>query len=339
MAVRGPTSPAPFQSAWWLPGPHTQTLWGSLTRFAERVGFRRERLSTPDGDELVLDHFDVEGTARPRLIALHGLEGSSRSVYIQGVCARASELGWASTAVNFRSCARDPRRPRRMLPNRTARLYHSGETTDFALVVETLAGREPGRPLVAFGGSLGGNVLLKWLGENPAQTRIAAAVAVSTPYDLLAGARKLDTGSGRFYTANFLSTLRPKALSVIRRFPQTAQRLNVGRIRRAKTFFEFDDCATAPLHGFTGAEDYYAKSSSISFLERIKTPTLCLSALDDPFLPSSALEAARSRRSSSVEFAVADRGGHLGFVEGRAPWRPRFWAETTAVAWLARFLD
>jgi predicted alpha/beta-fold hydrolase len=297
-------------------------------------------LETPDGDEVVLDHLEGEAPAErvPRLLALHGLEGSSRSVYIQGLCALAAARGWSATAINFRSCARDPFRPRRTLLNRTSRLYHSGETSDFGLVVETLAQRLPERPLVAFGGSLGGNVLLKWLGENPGQTRIAASVAVSTPYDLLAGARMLERGSGRLYGANFLTTLKPKALSVLKRFPELSGRLEERKIRRARTLMEFDEVATAPLHGFAGAEDYYAKSSSLAFLGRITAPTLCLSALDDPFLPPSAVAAAEAEASRAVEFVIPVRGGHLGFVEG-SPWKPRFWAEGTAIEWLARRLD
>ena len=327
-----------FRPGWGLRGPHVQTLWGPITRSSRRVRFRREVLETPDGDELILDHVDAGEPALPRVLVLHGLEGSSRSVYVQGICALAAERGWAATAINFRSCARDPERPRRVLPNRTARLYHSGETSDFALVVDTLARREPARPLAAFGGSLGGNVLLKWLGENPGQKRIAAAVAVSTPYDLAAGARMLMRGAGRLYTANFLATLRPKALSVLRRFPEAGASLDAGAIRRAKTLFEFDEVATAPLHGFAGAEDYYARSSSLAVLGRIATPALCLSALDDPFLPASAVEAAVATASSTVEFVNSDRGGHLGFVEGSA-WKPRWWAERTALAWLRRRVE
>ena len=165
-----------FSPAWWLPGPHLQTAWGRVARSRRQVAFVREILETPDGDELVLDH--VEGPAgSPRLIALHGLEGSSYSVYVQGFLAAAARLGWRGTALNFRSCARDPARLSRMLPNRRPRLYHSGETSDLDFVVRTLAAREPGTPLFAAGASLGGNVLLKWLGENPDQRLVAAAAA------------------------------------------------------------------------------------------------------------------------------------------------------------------
>jgi predicted alpha/beta-fold hydrolase len=307
-----------------------------VARSSRQVAFVRELLETPDGDELVLDH--VEGPAgSPRLIALHGLEGSSYSVYVQGFLAAAARHGWRGTAVNFRSCARDPARLSRMLPNRRPRLYHSGETSDFDFAVRTLAAREPGAPLFAAGASLGGNVLLKWLGENPDQRLVAAAAALSTPYDLAAGSRHLETPLGAFYVRGFLSTLRPKTFEVARRFSEAAARIDLGRVARCRTFRDFDDVATGPLHGFAGAEDYYARSSSLNFLGRIRTPTLCLSAEDDPFLPVSVLARAAAAASPAVTFVTTRGGGHIGFVSGSAPWRPEYPAEEGAVRWLAEF--
>ena len=161
-----------------------------------------------------------------------------------------------------------------MLRNRRPRLYHSGETSDLDYVIANLASREPETPLLAIGASLGGNVLLKWLGENPGQRMVVAAAAVSTPYDLAAGARHLETPLGRLYVGGFLGTLRPKALDVIERFPQAAARIDRTRLLRSRTFRDFDDAATGPLHGFAGAEDYYSRSSSINFLGRIQTSTV-----------------------------------------------------------------
>ena len=327
-----------FFPAWWLPGPHLQTAWGRLVRQQRLVAFVREVLETPDGDDLVLDH--VEGAAgSPRLIALHGLEGSSYSVYVQGFLAAAARRGWRGTAINFRSCARDPALLSRMLKNRRPRLYHSGETSDLDFVVRTLAAREPGTPLFAAGASLGGNVLLKWLGENPKQRMVAAAAALSTPYDLAAGSRHLESFSGGLYVRGFLGTLRPKAFDVARRFPEAAARIDLGRLARCRTFWEFDDVATGPLHGFAGAEDYYARSSSVSFLPRIETSTLCLSAEDDPFLPVSVLERAAAAAPPAVTFVTTRKGGHIGFVSGAAPWRPEYPAEEGAIGWLADSFD
>jgi predicted alpha/beta-fold hydrolase len=323
-----------FSASWWLPGAHLQTGWGRIARRRRLVSFHRERLTTPDGDELVLDH--VEGAAgSPRLLVLHGLEGSSYSVYVQGMLQIASARGWRATALNFRSCARDPRDLERMLPNRRPRLYHSGETSDLDFVVRTLAAREPQRPLIAAGVSLGGNVLLKWLGEHPGQTPVRAAAAVSVPYDLAEGSRHLESPVGRVYAGTFLRTLRRKVIETVERFPAES-RVDVERARRARTFFEFDDGATAPLHGFAGAEDYYAQSSSLRFLPRITTPTLCLSAEDDPFLPLPVLGRVAKAASPSVELLTTRRGGHIGFVSGPLPWSPRYWAEERVIDWLSR---
>ncbi len=337
-AENGPSSgPGPFRPAAWLPGPHLQTVWGRLARSRRQVALRREVLETPDGDDLVVDH--VDGPAgTPRGIVLHGLEGSSYSVYAQGLLLEMRRRGWRGTAMNFRSCARDPADLERMLPNRRPRLYHSGETQDLDFLVRTLAARDPAAPLFAVGVSLGGNVLLKWLGEARPPRPIAAAVAISTPYDLAASARQLDTVLGRAYTAGFLSTLKGKAVDVRRRFPEAAGSIDLPRALAARTFWEFDDAANAPLHGFEGADDYYRRASSLGYLPGIEAPTLCLSAADDPFLPAEALERARRAAPPSVEFAVTPRGGHIGFVSGRAPWDARYWAEGFAIDWVARTL-
>ena len=263
---------------------------------------------------------------------LHGLEGSSYSVYVQGLLSAAARRGWRATALNFRSCARHPARLREMVPNKRPRLYHSGETSDLDFVVRTLTARDPAARLLAAGSSLGGNVLLKWLGENSGQRMIAAAAAVSTPYDLNAGSRHLERGVGRLYVRGFLATLRAKALAAVRRFPEAAARIDVERVARSRTFREFDDAATGPLHGFAGADDYYDRSSSIRFLAAVRTPTLCLSSEDDPFLPAAVLPKARAAASSSVRFVTTRRGGHVGFVSGTFP---RYWAEETVLTWLA----
>ena len=305
------------------------------------MALRREALATPDGDELLLDHADgpFDGPAAgPRLLVLHGLEGSSNSVYVQGLLEAGGRAGFRGVALNFRSCARDPADLARMLPNRRPRLYHSGETEDLDFVARTLVARETGVPLVVVGVSLGGNVLLKWLGEQGERAPVAAAAALSTPYDLAASARHLGSAVGRIYVARFLATLKAKARSVAERFPETAARVDLERALAARDFREFDDAATAPLHGFAGAEDYYARSSSLGFLPRIAKPTLCLSALDDPFLPGETPPRARAAASTAIEFRTTPQGGHIGWVSGPWPWRPRYWAEELAIDWLAAAL-
>jgi predicted alpha/beta-fold hydrolase len=308
-----------FNPPWWLRNAHLQTAWGRLTRSRRLVPLRRELVTTPDDDVLALDHLDAE---HPRLhfVLLHGLEGSSRSVYMQGMLSLIARRGDAATAINFRSCA---------LPNRRPRFYHSGETSDFDFVVRRLASQSQ-VPIVAAGASLGGNVLLKWLGEHPGERLVRAAATLSVPYDLGAGARYLDESRiGRFYVGLFLRSLKQKVRRVVREHPHVV--LDLAAAMRAKTFRDFDDAATAPLHGFTSAEDYYARSSSIHFVGRITVPTLCVSAADDPFLPPDVLPRVRAAASPHVTFLITEHGGHVGFVGERR----LYWAEERVVEWLS----
>lgn len=327
------TTTGAYKPAWWLPSPHLQTVWGRTVRPRQAVPFRRESLMTPDGDELLLDH-SGDDAASGRVIFLHGLEGSSNSVYVQGMAQLALRRGLAVTAMNFRSCARDPNDLNRHLPNRSPRLYHSGETTDFDFVARELARRSPGAALHAIGVSLGGNVLLKWLGENPGQQLVRSAAALSAPYDLGAGGAYMEAGLGPFYVRAFVRTLVGKAIRIVREFPETASKLDIAKIARSSTFRDFDEFATAPLHGMSGADDYYAKCSSIRVLDRITTPTLCLNAKDDPFLPPAVLDRVRELAPPCAEVIVTERGGHIGFVSGSLR-APRYWAEELAVEWVA----
>jgi predicted alpha/beta-fold hydrolase len=309
-------------------------MWGRLARPRRLVRYRREIVATEDGDELVLDHVDAPKGA-PRLLLLHGLEGSSYSVYIQGLATLGRRSGLAVTALNFRSCARPPDDLGTMLPNKRPRFYHSGDTGDADFVIRLLHARAPDVPLLVAGASLGGNVLLKWLGENPGQTLVRAAATMSVPYDLAAGAEILERGAGSFYVAVFLRTLKQKLRDLLARFPEAKTVIDTEKTFAARTFREFDDAATGPLHGFTGADDYYARSSSIFFVGRITTPTLCISSEDDPFLPAEALHRVRAAASDALMCVFTEHGGHVGFVAGPSPKRPVYWAEETMVNWLA----
>jgi predicted alpha/beta-fold hydrolase len=290
-------------------------------------------LTTPDDDDLVLDH--VSGPAgSPRVLVLHGLEGSAHSLHTQGLALLVARAGWRCTVMNFRSCARDTRDIEQRLPNRRPRLYHSGETGDMDFVVRTLAAREPASSLHALGFSLGGNVLLKWLGEQGRASAIRSAAVISVPYDLAAASRYLERPVGRFYYRHFGTRLKTKALDLLARFPRETSHVDPDRVRYARTFHEFDECLTAPLHGFASADDYYARSSSLPYLARVAVPTLCLSSEDDPFFPGDAVYRARDAASPDVRFAITPWGGHTGFISGEWPWRPRYWAEESAVDWL-----
>jgi hypothetical protein len=254
------------------------------------------------------------------VLVLHGLEGSSRSHYVVGLLRQARARGWRGVAMHFRSCSGEL--------NRQPRLYHSGETGDLAAVVDRLVRREPEVRLGAVGTSLGGNVLLKWLGEQgdgaPAQLR--AAVGVSVPFDLASCARRLDRGLHRaLYAANFLSTMRRKVRDKARMFPAF---VDVEAAWRARTFAEYDRVVTAPLGGFADEVDYWRRASSGPYLAAIRRPTLLISALDDPMVPAESLPDPAGL-PAHVRAEFVPHGGHAGFLEG--PWAATSWAERRAL--------
>lgn len=326
----GPAPPLrPFRAPAWARGPHAQTILGRALRRGRVAGLRRERWPTPDGDFLDLDLTDDPEPEAPLVLVLHGLEGSSRRGYVQEALRAVRRRGMAGAALNFRGCSGEP--------NRLPRAYHSGETGDPALVVERLAERFPERPLGALGFSLGGNVLLKLLGEGRggSRGRIDAAAAVSVPYDLAAGARLLErTRWGRLYGRWFLRSLRAK---VRRKARLLDGRVDLRAALASRTLRAFDDALTAPLHGFRDADHYYAESSAARYLEGVRIPTLLVHAEDDPFLPAEVLPDDQVERNPWLTPAFVPRGGHVGFVDG-APWAPRFWAEESAAAFLAASL-
>lgn len=309
------TATDPFHPARWLPGPHAQTIAGRLLRRPRLPAFRRVRFETPDADFVDLDFAPGGRADAPLVLVLHGLEGSARRGYAIHTYDQLGKRGLRAVGLNFRSCSGEP--------NRTARMYHSGETEDLRFILAELARR--GDPVsAAIGYSLGGNALLKFLGEEGAAAPLAAAAAVSVPYDLGAGADALErTRMGRFYTRRFLKPLVAKANA---KEALLRDHCDLDRVRRARSFREFDDAATAPIHGFADAADYYARSSSASFLERIRVPTLLVHAGDDPFLPAASIPHAAIADNPCLETAFTKAGGHVGFVMG-PPWAPRFWAE------------
>jgi uncharacterized protein len=316
----------PFRPAAWLPGPHAQTVAGRLLRRPDPPAFRRERIELPDGDFLDLDHPPGPGAGAPVVLLLHGLEGSARRGYAINLYRELARRGVQAVGMNFRSCSGEP--------NRSARSYHSGETEDILHVLELLAARHPDVPRGAVGFSLGGNALLRLLGElgESAGRLVRAAAAVSVPYDLAAGADTLGaSAAGRLYTRVFLRTLVAK-LKV--RHHLVAGLCSLDEVRAARSFRAFDDAATAPLHGFADADEYYRLCSSGERLPGIRVPTLLIHAHDDPFLPGRYFPRHHVATNPCLDAVVTRRGGHVGFIEG-PPWAPRFWAESEAARFLA----
>lgn len=314
----------PFRPAWWLSGPHAQTLGARMLRSKSGLVHRRERWSTVDDDFLDLDFFESPGLGDNVLvILLHGLEGSTDSGYMLEIARRLAANGVASVGLNFRSCSGEM--------NRGRRLYHSGETSDLRFVIQSLREQNPARRLAAAGVSLGGNVLLKYLGENPSSADLVAAAAWSVPFDLAAGARFMEHGFARQYVGRLLRSLKAKVRA---RKDEIGRFLDLERTLRAKTFWEFDDAATAPLHGFAGADDYYHRSSSAAFIPEITVPTVIIHSRNDPFLPADAIPEAAMRANPAVTPVISDHGGHVGFVSGSSPVAPWFWAEEFIARWL-----
>jgi len=305
-----------YEAPWWLPGGHLQTLVAALAP-APRIAWRRERWDTPDGDFIDLDWTGTETANAGAVLAIfHGLEGSSNSPYARAVAALALRRGYRCVVPHFRGCSGQL--------NRLPRAYHSGDSAEIGWILERLgAAHAASGTLHAVGISLGGNALLKHLGEAGEGALVRRAAAISAPLDLAAASRQLDRGFGReLYTRVFLSTLKNKTLQKLRA-GQIA--VDEARLARARTFFEFDDTVTAPLHGFAGAEDYWARSSSGPYLARIRVPTLVLNARNDPFLPAAALDtAAAALRAipSPVTIDFPRTGGHAGFP-GRRRWLAR----------------
>lgn len=325
------TALPPFRRAWWLSNPHAQTMWGRFARRRPNTRTSHECLESPDGDSIELYHVEGARTS-PRVLLLHGLEGSERSHYVGGLLSEAAARGWGATLMVFRGCG--------AAPNVARRFYHSGETNDFAHVFEVLASRWQDASWCVAGVSLGGNVLLKWLGERcgAVADRVRAAAAISVPFDLEAGSRHISRGFARVYDRSFLNSLRRKALAKLARYPDLFDR---AQLNRARTVFDFDNAVTGPVHGFVDAHDYYSKSSSLGYLARIQVPTLLLSSRDDPFLPSSVLDRVAVAVCANATFEVEfhESGGHVGFVCGRWPWRAEYYAERRTFEFFDRVME
>jgi uncharacterized protein len=251
---------------------------------------------------------------------LHGLEGTVRSHYAQALLNEAAVRNWGADLLIFRSCGSEL--------NHTRRFYHSGETTDLAFVLEKIVHQFPAAPLALAGVSLGGNVLLKFLGERGSNLphQLKAAAAISVPFDLARSSVRINRGFSRFYQQFFLNSLKEKAQEKAMRFPDLAPREEIAAL---KTLEDFDNLITGPLHGFRDAHDYYERSSSLPWLHRIRLNTLLLSAVDDPMLPPEVLDEVRelAKNNPALDLEFVQKGGHAGFVTGSVPGRPFYYAE------------
>ena len=308
--------PSEFKPARWLKHRHLQTVFPSLPwAWRQPAAFRREALDLPDGDVTAVDWLcdaDTLPKSAPLLVILHGLEGSAKSSYARMLMHAAVERGWRPCVLNCRDCG-DYR-------NRLPRRYHAGETNDIRYFLKTRHELGQIGPMLAVGYSLGGNVLLKYLGESGSNSRLNAAGAVCVPLDLYKCSEALNTGFSKIYQRHLLKNMKN---SLRRKFDQHTAAFDWPRALAATTFADFDDAVTAPLHGFSNMHDYYDKCSSARFLKDIVRPTLIINALDDPFMTPGVIPASESL-SEHVTLEVAEGGGHVGFIEGGMPWRPKY---------------
>ena len=306
-----------FKPARWLKHRHLQTIYPSLPwAYREWPELRREILDLPDGDVTAVDwvtETDSLPATSPLLVILHGLESSAQSTYARMLMRTAANLGWHCCVMHFRDCGD--------YTNRLPRRYHAGETNDLRYFLNQLESSERFGPIAAAGYSLGGNVLLKYLGESADTTPLRAACAVCVPLDLYLCADALNIGFSKVYQRYLLKNMKR---SLARKFDRHTAAFDWERAMAATTFADFDDAVTAPLHGFAGMNDYYDRCSSKHFLSAIERPTLIINALDDPFMTPGVIPQA-DRLSDAVTLEVSDHGGHVGFIEGGTPWRPRYY--------------
>jgi len=318
-----------FRAPRWLPGGHVQTIWPVF--FSRRFDgakpvFRRERWTTSDADFIDVD-WQGEDAAVPLLVLFHGLEGSSSSHYAQAFAGEARRRGWRFAVPHFRGCSGEI--------NLAPRAYHSGDHEEVGWMLGRFRALHAG-PIVAVGISLGGNALLRWAEEagTGAADRVRALAAVSAPLDLAAGGRAIGRGFGRqVYTRMFMRSMKKKALVKLRQHPGL---FDEQAMRAARDLRDFDEVFTGPLHGFTGADDYYARSSAKDRLDRIRIPALVLNARNDPFLPAAALPRGEDVGPCVTLWQPA-HGGHVGFADGAWPGHLRTLPGSVA-GWLADHL-
>ena len=302
-----------YRPSRWLPGPHAQTIWASRFRSTPSPDTKREQVELDDDDFLNL-YWLTQGNG-PIVIIVHGLEGDSSSNNVKAMFDVVRKNGWNGVLLLNRNCGG--------FSNRLQRTYHAGETGDLDFVVNLVKKRFPDVPLMLYGYSLGGNTMLKWLGEKGDHAGISAAAAVSISFDLASSTAILDKGFSKIYQKHFVDLMREAAK---RKFRDLAPLFNPGDLNKIKTLWEFDEKVTAPLHGFVNADQYYSESSCKQFLKNICVPTLIMNSLDDPFLERNTFPGPKEV-SDMVELEFLQNGGHAAFIMGSI-WKYFSWIET-----------
>lgn len=300
---------------------HLNTIYPSLFRKVKGVEYNRERIETPDDDFIDLDWSTVG--SKKLVIVLHGLEGSADRAYVRGVVKRLNDQGWDGLGFNFRGCSGED--------NRQARSYHSGETEDLDLIIQKVKKMDVYKQVAIVGFSLGGNVVLKYVGERGANldSLITHAIGISVPCHLESGSAQLSQWYNKIYMNRFLVTLKEKAedkRSLIEHL------VDFEKIHGSKDFYGFDHHLTAPINGFESAIDYWTKSSSKQFLPNIKIPTLMINAIDDSFLGEESYPRALAKDHPFFFLETPKYGGHVGFAGTDS--KGYYWTDNRVVEFL-----
>jgi len=317
-----------FRPAFGLGNPHIQTLLPTFLQRKNNIAYQYQTLELDDGDFLDLVWTEQAGN-KPIVIVFHGLEGSIDSPYAAGMMAALKKQGWIGLLMHFRGCSGRA--------NRLPRSYHSGETDDAKILLHWLKENHPDTPLAAIGFSLGANMLLKLQGELSRNTPFKAVVSVCAPLMLKSCASRLDQGFSKLYQRHLIKIMKLNLLAKAKKFDlKKLINLNEQSIHQLNNFWQFDNQVTAPLHGFKGAEDYYAQCSARQYLKNIQSPTLIIQARDDPFMTSDIIPD-ESELSEHIQLELSEHGGHIGFLSGYF-FKPDFWLEKRIPEFLSEAL-
>lgn len=308
-----------FKPAWWLFNPHLQTLWPTFFKKHPEIELQSERVELPDGDFVDLSSTSLGN--KPIVLLLHGLEGSLSSHYAKPLIKKLDDAGFGVCFMHLRGCSDEP--------NRLPRSYHSGETKDLQSVISYLEGRNKQGVFAVIGFSLGGNILLKWLGEQGEKAATKTAIAVSIPFQLDHAAQRLEQSFSRVYQRHLITKCQEKYQH---KFSTLSSPLDI-KVENLNTFFLFDDQVTAPLNGFKSAADYYEQCSSRQFIKDIRKTTLVLHAKDDPFMWEHS-PPTEEELSPSVHLELSEAGGHVGFISGNIPFKAEYWLDQRIIEWL-----
>lgn len=321
----------PFKVAFWLKNRHLQTLYSSLFRATIELDFEIERFELSDGDFVDCYWYDKpqKESSKPIVILFHGLAGSYKSPYIQGTMKKLSENGFASVVMHFRGCSGED--------NRLERAYHSGDSGDSSTWIQSVKAEFSNSKIFAIGYSLGGNMLLKLLGEYGANSLLDGAISVSAPLQLDICANQMDRGFSKLYQKHLLKSLNSQLENKFDKHDMPS-RLGIKKaeVKKIKTFWEFDNIYTAPIHGFASAQDYYTRCSSRQYLKKIYPPTLIIHSKDDPFMTPEIIPT-QSELSSSITFELYPNGGHVGFISGNL-FQPKYWLEDRIIEYFNKII-